>query len=216
MHNFSLGAFPFAFRDPIFFRDGRDRQAALRLEDQVVSMLAAFGHTTINEFVSSDYLKKGLHRSMSGAALNNARIPAFTAELGGYMTVDPVIVNAAVIGIRNVLRWAGMLSDTSEVLTDIRVISPGYPVRRMMHPYAPTSGIINYLVQSGDTVTIGDTVARISDIYGRPIGKNNGRVVTEYDGFVLGQNVGAVCYENDPLLSLAVRDESELILPYPA
>ncbi len=216
LHNFSIGALPFAFRDPVYFRDSRDRAAAQRLQDTLGKMLEAFGHTLINEFVSSEYLKKNLHRSVSGATLNTARIPAFTVELGGYMTIEPQIVAAAAAGIRNVLRWADMLVSPAEPITGVRVLTPGYPVRRMMHPHAPAGGIIQYFVKSGDTVTIGDCVARLTDIYGRPIGKNDGRILTEYDGYVLGLSVGAACYQNDPLLSLAVRDESDLLLPYPA
>ncbi len=216
LHNFSIGALPFAFRDPVYYRDNRDRAVAQRLQDTVGKMLNAFGHTVINEFVSSEFLKKNLHRSVSGATLNTARIPAFTVELGGYMTVDPVIVSAAVAGLRNVLRWAGMLPDSPEPITGIRLLTPGFPVRRMMHPYAPGSGIVEYFVKSGDAVTIGDEIARLTDIYGRPIGKNDGCVQTEYDGYVLGLSVGATCYQNDALLSLAVRDDSDLLLPYPA
>lgn len=166
LHNFSLGSLPFAFRDPVYYRDGRDRPTAQRLQDTVGALLNAFGHTVINEFVSAEYLKKNLHRSVSGAALNTARIAAFTVELGGFMTVDPAIVAAAAAGIRNVLRYAGMLSTPPEPIAGIRILAPGYPVRRMMHPYAPASGIVEYLVKSGDTVTIGDPVARLTDIYG--------------------------------------------------
>jgi len=215
LHNFSPGSLPFALRDPIFYRDGRDRVAAQRLQTRIGEMLAVFGHTIVNEFVSTDYLRKALHRSVSGAALNSARIPAFTVELGGYMSVDPAIVNAAVVGIRNVMRWGGMLTDEPEAITDIRVLNPAYPIRRMQHPFAPAAGIVQYLVKVGETLINGDTVARLTDIYGRPLGKNDGCIVTDYDGYVLGLSIGAVCYQNDSLLSLAVRDESDLILPYP-
>lgn len=216
LHNYSIGALPFALRDPVYYRDNRERAAAQRLQETIGKMLDAFGHTIINEFVSSEFLKKNLHRSVSGAVLNTARIPAFTLELGGYMTVDPVIVDAASAGLRNLMRWAGMLSDAPEPINGIRVLSPGYPVRRLTHPYAPAAGVIQYLVQPGDTVTMGDHVARLTDIYGRPLGKNDGRIQTEYDGYVLGLNIGAACYQNDALLSLAVRDDGELLLPYPA
>lgn len=215
LHNFSLGSLPFAFRDPVFYRDGRDRVLAGQLQDRLMQMLAAFGHTVINEYVLNDYLKKGLHRSVSGAALNHARIPAFTVELGGYLTVDPVIVAACLSGIRNVLRWAAMLSDAPEAIAGVNVLSPGYPIRRILHPYTPDSGIIAYQVSAGESVTVGDRVARLTDIYGRPLGANDGWIVTEYDGYVLGLSSGAACYQHDPLLSLAVRDDSELLLPFP-
>lgn len=216
MHNYSPGALSFTFRDPVYYRNGRDKIAAQQLYDTTGEMLTAFGHTIINEFASSEYLKLNLHRSVSGAALNAAHIPAFTAELGGYMTVDQDIVKAAVSGIRNVMRWAEMLDGSAEPITSIRVLSPGYAIRRTQHPFAPRSGIVSYFVKAGDTVAMGDPVARVCDIYGRPLGDDDGIVRTEYDGIVLGVVLGAVCYQSDPLLSLAIRDESSLVLPYPA
>src|SRR5450432_1491315 len=98
LHNYSIGALSFALRDPIYFRNGRDRAAAQELQKVTSDMLVAFGHSIINEYASVDYIKMNLHRSTSGAALNTARIPSFTAELGGYMTVDQAIVKAAVSG----------------------------------------------------------------------------------------------------------------------
>jgi predicted deacylase len=178
-------------------------------------LLTAFGHTIVNEFVSAEYLKKNLHRSVSGAVLNTARIPAFTVELGGYMSVDPAIVLAAVTGLRNVMRHVGMLDDAPEVIAGIRILTPGFPVRRMMHPYAPESGIVQFLIKSGDSVTAGDPIACLTDIYGRPLGPSDGLIASEYDGYVLGLNLGAVCYQNDPLLSLLVRDDGDLVLPFP-
>lgn len=216
LHNFVIGSTPFAFRDPVFYRDGRDRQSAQRLQEQVGAMLAAFGHTVINEFVSADYIRKGLHRSVSGAALNSARIPAFTVELGGYLSVDPVYAAAATAGLRNVLHWAGMLDGGPEPISGIRVITPGYPVRRILHPFAPEAGVVEYHVGAGDLVTIGEPVARLTDIYGRPVGPaaEDGLIRSSYDGFVLGLTQGAICYQHDPLLSMAIRDDGSLVLPY--
>src|SRR5262249_51696639 len=88
LHNYSLGALSFAFRDPVYYHHGRDRAVAQNLHTTISEMLKAFGHTIVNEYASAEYIKMNLHRSVSGAVLNTARIPAFTAELGGYMTVD--------------------------------------------------------------------------------------------------------------------------------
>jgi uncharacterized protein len=214
-HNYSLGTFPFAFRDPVFYSNERDRSGAQRLQTKVGEMLAAFGHTIINEFASAEYLQKNLHRTVSGAALNTARIPAFTVELGGYLTVDPGIVTAAVSGLRNVLRWAEMLSGPLETIRGIPVIKSNYQMRRVHHPYAPDSGIVRYLVKAGETVGIGDYVARLTDIYGRAIGSNDGLIRSELEGVVLAQLQGAIVYQNDPLLSMAIRDDSDLVVPFP-
>ncbi len=215
LHNYAIGSLTFALRDPVYYRTGRDRPTAQQLQTTVGEMLDAFGHTVINEFISAEYLKKNLHRSVSGAALNTAHIPAFTAELGGYLSVDPAIAAAAVSGLRNVLRWAGMLDGPMESITGVRVLMPGYPLRRTQHPFAPQSGILSYLVRAGDTVTIGDPVATLSDIYGRPYDGGDGLIRSELDGIVLGLIQAAICYQNDPLISLAIRDDSELIAPFP-
>ncbi len=215
MHNYPIGAVPFALRDPVYYRGVRDRIAAQQLQTRVGEMLAAFGMTIINEFASADYLKKNLHRSVSGAALNTAHIPSFTAELGGYLTVDPAIVNATVSGIRNVMRWAGMLQGPAEPLTTIRPIVLGYPLRRTQHPFVPASGIVHYLVKAGDMLNMGDPVARLTDIFGRPIGDEDGLIRSELSGVVLALLHGAICYQNDALLSLAIRDDSDLVLPFP-
>ena len=214
LHNYALGSVAFALRDPVYYRAGRDRLAAQQLQNTVGSMLAAFGFTIVNEFASNDYLRRNLHRSVSGAALNTARIPAFTAELGGYLSVEPGIVSATVSGLRNVLRWADMLDGPAESISGIRVISPGYPMRRIHHPFSPQSGVINYLVKAGDPVAIGDPVARLSDIYGRPCG-DDGVIRSDLDGIVLGLTQGAICYQNEPLLSLAIHDDSDLVVPFP-
>jgi predicted deacylase len=216
LHNYSLGALSFAFRDPVYYRNAKERFAAQQLQGTVNDMLLAYGHTIINEYASAEYIKMNLHRSVSGAALNTARIPSFTVELGGYMTVDHDIVRAAVSGIRNVMRWAGMLKDTPETITGIKVLSPGYPIRRTQHPFAPHSGILHYYVKAGDTISAGQPIARITDIYGRPLGEDDGRVCSQFDGIVLGLLLGAVCYQNEALLSLAIADDSESVLPFPS
>lgn len=216
LHNYPIGSLSFAFRDPIYYRGGRDKAASQALQDRTGEMLNAFGHTIINEFASADYLKMNLHRSVSGSALNVGRMPAFTAELGGWLTVDPAMVKAAIAGIRNVMRWANMLDGDPEPITGIKILNPDHPIRRAQHPFAPHGGFCTVYVKAGDPVAIGDSIARITDIYGRPLGEHDGIVRSEYDGTVLGVVPGGIVYKNEPLLSLAIRDENDLVLPFPS
>lgn len=215
LHNAVIGSLAFAFRDPIYYDGPEDRAAAQKLQAQNDQMLAAFGFPIINEFPSAEYLKKNLHRSVSGAVLHRARRPAFTVELGGYLHVDTRVRDAAVTGLRNVMRWAGMLPGEPEALPDIPRPRVNFPVRRLMHPRVPTSGIVTHLVDTGDTIRTGQAVARLTDICGRPIGPDGGLLRTEFDGYVVGRMQGMVYYENDPVLWLAVRDDSDLLVPYP-
>jgi predicted deacylase len=214
LHNYSLNSLPFAFRDPIGYTDEQDKAAARQLQMVMDSMLKAFGHTIINEYATADYLKRNLHRSVSGAVLNMARIPAFTVELGGYLSVDPAIVAACCAGLRNTMRFAGMLDSAMEPVTGIDVLTPTHPIRRIQHPYAPQSGIIAYYVKSGDQLKRGDAIGRLTDIWGRPIGVNDGLIKTDHDGYVLGVAQGAAFYQGESLLSLAIRDDSDLLVPF--
>ena len=215
LHNYVIGSAPFTFRDPVYYLEERDRPNAQKLFATTDAMHHAFGFTIVNEFASPEYLKKGLHRSVSGAALNTLGIPAFTAELGGYLTVDTTIVGAATCAIRNVMRWAGMLDGPPESLSGIPIHAPGYPVRRIQHPLAPAAGIAHFLVRAGTQIQAGEVVARMRDLHGRAIGPDGGQVRTAHGGFVLGVSQGAAFFQNDPLLSMAIRDSGEMIQRYP-
>ncbi len=215
LHNAVLGSIGFAFRDPVYYRDEADRVEVQKLQQRNDDLLDAFGFPIINEFPSAQYLKKNLHRSVSGAVLNKLRRPSFTVELGGYLHVDYAIRDGAVAGLRNVMHWAGMLPGSPEPMPAIPRPKIDYQVRRMMHPRVPQSGIVKHLVDTGDVVRQGDPVARLVDIWGRPIGPENGLLFTEHDGYVVGRMQGEVYYENEPVLWMAVRDDSELLLPFP-
>ncbi|MBX3080378.1 MAG: succinylglutamate desuccinylase/aspartoacylase family protein [Anaerolineae bacterium] len=214
LHNYSLNSLPFSFRDPIGYADEHDKATARQLQTVMDGVLKAFGHTIINEYATADYLKRNLHRSVSGSVLNMARIPAFTVELGGYLSVDPAIVAACCAGIRNVMRFGGMLEGPMEPITDINILTPSYPIRRIQHPYAPQSGIMSHFVKSGDPVKRGEAIGRLTDIWGRPIGVNDGLIKTEHDGYVLGVSQGAAFYQGESLLSLAIRDDTDLLVPF--
>lgn len=215
LHNYGARSIPFAFRDPVFYREPRDERIARKLQQTVGNMLEALGLTVVNEFVSDQYLRANLHRSLSGAALNKARIPAVTVELGGQRTINPESITAAVAGIRNVMRWAGMLPGPRETIQSVPVIDPGYPVRRLQHPRVSEVCVVHHCVQPGDRIRAGDVVARMVDIYGQPVGLDNGLLSTEYDGFVLGLYPGVIFYPPEPIMGLAVRDDGDLVLPLP-
>ncbi|MCZ2097886.1 MAG: succinylglutamate desuccinylase/aspartoacylase family protein, partial [Anaerolineae bacterium] len=215
LHNYGAVSIPFAFRDPVFYRDGRDKGVARKLQETVGAMLKAMGLTVVNEYVSAQYIKLHLHRSVSGAALNTARIPAVTVELGGQRVVNVRHVRAAAAGIRNVMRWAGMLPDPVEPIRDVPVIDLGHPVRRIQHPRVTTACIVQHLVQPGERVERGQPVARMVDVFGRPVETSDGVLCTEFDGFVLGLYPSLAHYPNEAVLGLAVRDDSSLVQPIP-
>ena len=216
-HNSSTGSISFAIRDRVLYRDDQDADRneteAKRLAAKLEDMLRAYGHTTVNEFSVDKYIDLKLHRSTSAAALLLAKIPAFTVELGTGHMPDWAIVSAAGAGTRNVLRWAGMLAGEGEKIEGIKVVDPGFPVRRFRAPLVKEACVALHLVEGGDLLAIGDPVADLLDIWGRPL--EGGLLRSEHDGVVLGRSHGIYYYPGNALFSLAVRDDAALVGPYP-
>ena len=217
-HNAWIGSLSFAFRDRVLYRADLDGEGekirAQELAARQEEMLSAYGHTIVTEFPAAKYVEDKLHRSTSGAVLLVGRIPAITVELGTGLVPDPAIVKASAAGTRNVMRRIGMLDGEDEPIEGIRVVDPGYPVRRMSTPRVKEAGIVIHLVEPGDILKAGDPVARQLDIWGRPLPEP--LVFAEHDGIVLGRSHGIYYYPGENILTMGVRDEDDLIAPYPA
>ena len=176
---------PCSDRSSTSFGRGLSRSDALALQSRLSEMLDALGLPVINEFGASSYLSRGLHRSVTGSVLNGLGIPAATIELGSWMHVDEHVVEGCLAGLRNVLRWAGLLPGKPERVTGIKRLDADRPLRRCIHPKAPHAGIVHHLVRPGTAVRAGDPVARLTDIFGQPVGDDDGLIRSEYDGYVL-------------------------------
>ncbi len=99
----------------------------------------------LNEMSWDAYFGDKLHRSTTGAAVNVARIPALTMELGTGHMPDAAIVQACLTGLKNVLRWAGMIDGEPEPITGIKVVDPGYACRRRGTPRLTVPCIVRHL-----------------------------------------------------------------------
>ncbi len=216
-HNAWTGSISFVFRDRVLYRADKNveqnKAEAQGLSDKLDEMIAAYGHTVINEFPPEKYTDEQLHRSTSGAALLVGKIPAFTVELGTGHMPDTAIVAASAAGTRNVMRWAGMLSNKPEPIDGITIVTPDFPVRRRGAPRVTEPCVVVHLVEPGDTISIGDPLAEIKDIWGRPLGQSV--LYSKYEGFVTGRSHGIYYYPGTPILSLAIKDNAPLIAPYP-
>lgn len=210
VHNAQLRSMPYAIRDRVLYGVDGERAHAEELSERLDGMVRAFGALVVNEDLPEAYVAKELHRSTAGAALNEARIPAFTAELGANQFVDPAGYEAGVRGVLSVLRWTGVLQDGGEVLSPPPM---PYPVRSIDHPRAAASGIVRYTKAPGDRVTPGEEIATLSDIWGRPVGE--GSVRTEREGWITGLTNGSLAYPHSALATLAVRDDEPLVARWP-
>jgi len=219
LHNWS-GSLSYVFKDTVFYRSDRSaaqnkaaRAGARRMDARLAEMCAAYGHTTINELPARKYLAEKLHRSTTSAAVNVARLPALTMELGDGNFPDSAMVRAATAGLRNLMRWAGMLADPPEPITGIRIIDPGYPCRRMETPRVSTACIVRHLVEAGEIVERGQPLAEIRDIWGRPTGEKILR--SEHDGWIMARSAGVAFYPGAAVCTMAVHSSLDTVQPYP-
>ncbi|MEF8800697.1 MAG: succinylglutamate desuccinylase/aspartoacylase family protein [Halolamina sp.] len=209
LHTAGIGSRPFLIRGRVPYGDRRDEEAAQGVADELEDMVQAFGVPVVNQYAQEEYEELGLNRALSPALRDLEGIPAFTPELGSHSVVDELNRRAGVTGVRNVMRSLGMLSGEPEPNEAAPEEPVQFPVRRHRGPRTETPGIVRHLVDAGDVVEPGTPVAEIVT----PLGAVKTTVKAEHDGYVVGRMEGGVAYEGDPLLSLAVRDESELVVP---
>jgi len=220
LHNTWTGSVSMIYRDRVYYRDDGSaaenkmaRAEAEKFDARIARMCRAYGHSVLNEMGCEAYFDDKLHRSTTGAAVNVSRIPALTMELGTGHMPDAGIVRASLAGIKNVLRWAGMLDGEIEPITGIKVVDPGYPCRRRGTPRLTVPCIVRHLVEPGDVVKKGDPIAELRDIWGRPVGEKILR--SEFDGWIMGRTHGIVHYPGTEVCGMGVRDDIPTVLPYP-
>lgn len=214
LHCASLLSIPFSIRDRVLYRVESDRPAAEELSRKLDEMVTAFGFGAVAEYAAPQYIGKELHRSTTGAALQELRVPSFTVELGGHTIATESNVSAAVIGLRNVLRWAGILDDQAEAMPVLPMPPDARVRRRDDGPYPSHAGILDYAVAPGDYVRAGGVVAEIRDLWGRPVG--DGTVVAAADSWIIGLEDGILAYPGAAIAHIGLLDEGSLVEAWPA
>ncbi len=229
-HTAGVASEPFVIRDRVLHGDRRTESEAASLAAELEAIVDAFGFPTLTEYPATEYVEENLQRSAAGAVLNEAGIPAFTAELGAHSVVDDRLVAAAVDGIRSVAAELGIVersgtsdgpgasggSDASSGSGDERDadsrVDPApvdFPVRRYRGPTADSAGLVRHRVAPGDSFTEGDVLATVVSATGESIET----VRVDHDGYMLARTEGLAVYEGDPIASLAVRDDGDLVVP---
>ncbi|MFX0169602.1 MAG: succinylglutamate desuccinylase/aspartoacylase family protein [Candidatus Hodarchaeota archaeon] len=213
IHNHSLRSIPYSILDRIFYTNNVDKKKAEALAQQQKAMVEAFGVFYAVDFPAKKYLRVKYHRSVSGAVLNTLRKPAFTVELGSNNVLYPDIIAGSVKGVRNVLKWAGLLEGSFEPISEFPTMVSEQRYRRIEHPRTKHSGLIRFLVDPGDKVEEGQPIARITNLVGRAIG--DGFIYTEHAGYMIALYSEIVKYENDVIAEMAILDDEDLFSPYP-
>jgi len=213
LHTARVGSMPFAIRDRVLYGERRTEAEAGALAEELADLAAAFGFPLLTEYPAGEYVEQNLQRSTAGAALNDAGVPAITAELGGHSVVDDGVVAAAVEGLYGVMVELGMLDSVPEAAAGARDSIPDapvdYPVRRAVHPRTDTAGLVRHRADAGDVVEEGAVVADVVT----PQGERLDTVETDHDGYLVARNEGLATYEGQPVASMAVRDDGDLVVP---
>ena len=209
LHNSSLQSILFSIRDKVYYERDEERGAAEELQARTGEFIKAFGLPVVFEFKRKRYLQMKLNRSTSGAALNLARIPAFTAELGAPQMIVPEVVNVAVSGVHNCLVHVGMLDEPPRAV-DAPQLESDLPLRRESHPRAPETGLLRHRIRPGQRVKRGDVVATLYDIYGRKVSD----VPSEHDGWMISLTTGMGIFKHGVVGNMAVPDDEPLVMKW--
>lgn len=213
LHTAEVNSRPFVVRHRVLYGECRDCAAATALSEELDRLVSATGLPVVRQYPPERYVASGRHRTLSGAVLNGAGVPACTLELGGPNVVDERCREVGVAAIHRVLEAFGLLNTVSR---DIEAAAPTvespveYPVRWSHDVRTDISGLVRHRLEAGDTAEAGDVIADIVDA----TGDRKGAVITPYDGYVLGRWSPPV-YENDPVASMAVRDEEPVVAERP-
>lgn len=214
LHCASILSIPFVIRDRVLYRNEAEKAAAQQLSDRIDEMAKAFGFPAVIEYNVKGYVGRELHRSSTGAALQELRLPTFTVELGPHTVADVLAVRACVVGLRNLMRWAGMLPGEPELMPIIPQPPHTRRMRREDGPFPPAAGILDFRVAPGTMLPAGGVIADLRDLWGRPVGDGVVRVAT--DAWVLDLEDGILAYPGAAVAHLAVADDGPVIDPWPS
>ncbi|SMO61981.1 succinylglutamate desuccinylase/aspartoacylase family protein [Halorubrum cibi] len=214
-HTAGVDSEPFAIRDRVLYGDRRSESAAEALATELESVVDAFGFPTLTEYPAAEYVEENLQRSLAGAVLNEAGIPAFTAELGSHSVVDDRLVAGGVAGAFAVAVERGLLAPddvparVGEPAEHVDEVPVDYPVRRYRGPTTETSGLVRHRVDAGESFAEGDVLADVVSA----TGEQQETIRADHDGYAISRREGLAVYEGDPIASLAVRDDGDLVVP---
>ena len=161
LHTDSVMSVPYAILD-------RALTSAVRPQLAIAEALAiAGGLDVLFDWPLAEYRKLHLDRSLSGAVLNQARIPSFTMELGPTRVAEERFVKAGLAAVCAAMRELDMLGADQGPPTPPRRREP----RRFRLPGLTINhvGLLRFAVLPGDDVQAGAKIATLVDLTGAPL-----------------------------------------------
>lgn len=209
LHCSNVGSVPFSILDRLLVDEEERDEDTRSLVERRDALADAFGFAPVHGSGVERTVEEELHRSLSGACMNAARIPAFTAELGSDYIVESDVVEGAVVGVRNMMRELGMLDGEHENVPHVGEVPDGFPVRRTSL-WSPVSGLLRQRVEPGDVVREGEAVAEVTDSFG----ETKHVVEANRDGWVTSFQLGMGVEEGSLVCYYAERAEDDAVNTY--
>ncbi len=197
LHTDTMESIPYLYLDQVI---------EAKNADLVKEILKYAEVTGINYFVENkdDYYNESFDHTITGSLINKARIPSFTAELGGPLLVREKFVEIGLNVVKNCLQFLGMIEPKAQPLIYTHKIPLKGIWETVWHQYSASySGIVEYKVQPGDMVKPGQVMARIKNLFDKTvqiIKANEESVVISYPD-------QSVCFPGTELFMVARRND---------
>lgn len=160
LHADSAVAIPYAIVDRSTHLRG---DARAQMDRAVAGLAVASGLTVIHEYPDDLYVRFRLDRSLAGAMVNHARVPAVTLEVGPRRAVSAVAVRRTVAAVLRILHHLSLLS---ELPTDPVPRLAGGPWRRASAPRVRAAGLFVPLLDPGQSFGAGDVLGEVRAVDG--------------------------------------------------
>jgi len=178
LHADSMHAVPYVIIDPPVRLSGSARE---EMERTLEDCGRATGLLLLRDFEDQTYTSLGLDRSLAGAMVNHAGVPAVTLEVGPRRSVDARSVDVMVEAVLRLLahgEW--VLPVAGSASSDSVRSDPLW--RRTPTPKPNRSGILVPLAPPGHRFEAGEPLAEVRDVMGQVLevlrAPREGRVVT--------------------------------------
>lgn len=172
-------------------------QIRANLDDETTSALAkSFG---VPVLLNADLRDGSLRESASEQG-----IPMLLYEAGEALRFDELSIRAGVRGIINVMRHIGMLAPSK---TKKQPVAP-FIARDSAWVRATDSGIVSHKRELGDFVEKGDTLAVISD----PYGKELAAVICHVEGIIIGKQNIPLTQEGEAMYHIAYFRKADEVM----
>jgi uncharacterized protein len=178
LHADSAVAIPYVIVDRATTHRG---DARTRMDRAVLEMAEASGLTVLHEYPEDQYVRFRLDRSLAGAMVNHANVPAVTLEIGPRRAVDPRAVRQALAAVQRILHHLGLVDapissggptpgissgGPTPGIGDRPPRLPGGPWRRAAAPRVQSPGVFEPTLLPGDAFEAGDVLGVVRALDG--------------------------------------------------